>query len=144
MTWRLHILKSTSKALATYTVTYSLLKNEHLNVNIKLTLRKALIGSMVYACPTWEYVADTHLLKPQLLQNRVLSAVASVDRCTLVCRMHMAYKSSYSYIRELCRKQAELFQNYLIQMYMQLDKNKLCINASEAETWQWSGLQPFS
>jgi hypothetical protein len=35
-------------------------------------LYKALIRSvMTYACPTWEYAADAHLLKLQSLQNRV-------------------------------------------------------------------------
>jgi hypothetical protein len=40
---------------------------------IKFTLYKALIRSvMTYACPTWEYVVASHLLKLQCLQNRVL------------------------------------------------------------------------
>jgi hypothetical protein len=46
-----------------------------LNSNIKLTLYKALIRSvMAYACPTCEYAADAHVLKLQRLQNRALRA----------------------------------------------------------------------
>jgi hypothetical protein len=41
------------------------------------TLYRALIRSvMTYACSTWEYAADTHLMKLQRLQNRVLQAGA--------------------------------------------------------------------
>jgi hypothetical protein len=68
MTWRLHIERTVAKALRTYVRTYSLFKSERLSTNIKLTLFKALIRSiMVYACPTWEYAADAHLLKLQRL-----------------------------------------------------------------------------
>jgi hypothetical protein len=42
----------------------SLFKNKLLSANIKLTVHKALIGSvMTYACPVWELAADTYLLK---------------------------------------------------------------------------------
>jgi uncharacterized protein YdhG (YjbR/CyaY superfamily) len=42
----------------------SVFKSEQLSANIKLTFRKALIRSaMTYASPTWEFVADTNLLK---------------------------------------------------------------------------------
>jgi hypothetical protein len=29
----------------------------------------------IYACPTWEYAANAHVLKLQRLQNRVLHAI---------------------------------------------------------------------
>jgi transposase len=47
-----------------------LLKSERLSAKSKLTLYKALIRyKMTYACPAWEFVADSHLLKLQCLQN---------------------------------------------------------------------------
>jgi hypothetical protein len=52
---------------------YSLFKSERLSVNNKLTLHNALIRSlMTYACPAWEFEADTHLLKLQRLQNKLV------------------------------------------------------------------------
>jgi hypothetical protein len=41
------------------------------------TINKVLIRSiMSYAFPTWEFVADNHLLKLQHLQNKVLRTLA--------------------------------------------------------------------
>jgi hypothetical protein len=75
MTWRLHIEKIASKALGTYIRTYSIFKSKHLSANIKLIVYRALIRSiMTFACPTLEFLADTHLMKLQRLQNRVLRA----------------------------------------------------------------------
>lgn len=45
-----------------------------LSINIKPNVYKAVIRSiMIYICPSWDYAADAHLLKPLRLQNRVLS-----------------------------------------------------------------------
>jgi hypothetical protein len=61
---RLHIERTEAKAFRTFVRIYSLFKNERLSANIKLTLYKALIRSvMTDACPTWELAADIHLLK---------------------------------------------------------------------------------
>jgi hypothetical protein len=49
------------------------MKNKRFGINTKLTLYKALIMSiMSYACPPWEFAMDSHLLKLQSLQNKVL------------------------------------------------------------------------
>jgi hypothetical protein len=62
-----------AKAFRTFIRIYSLFKSVRLSANIKLTLHKALIRSvMTYACPAWEFAAECHLLKLQRLQNRVL------------------------------------------------------------------------
>jgi hypothetical protein len=59
------------KAFGTFIKIYSLLKSERFSANIKVTLHKALIRPVItYACPAWELVADTHLLKLQRLQTR--------------------------------------------------------------------------
>jgi hypothetical protein len=61
-----------------------------------LTLHKALIRSaMTYACPTWEFAADTRLLKLQRLQNKVLRTIGNLPRFTLVRDMHVAFQIPY-------------------------------------------------
>jgi hypothetical protein len=56
MTWKLHIEKILAKAFRTFIRLYSLFKSERINANIKLTLHKALIRSILtYACPAWEF-----------------------------------------------------------------------------------------
>jgi hypothetical protein len=73
ITWRLHIETIETKAFTTLIIIYPLVKSERLSANIKLTLHKALVRSaMTYACLAWEFAAETHLLKLQRLQNRVL------------------------------------------------------------------------
>jgi hypothetical protein len=112
MTRRLHIEKTAAKDLCTYLRAYSLFKSEHLSTNIKLTLYKALIRSvMSYVYPTWEYAAEAHRLKLQRLQNRVLRATEKIDRRTVVREMQAAFKIPYVYdyiTRKLWRTQAEV------------------------------------
>jgi hypothetical protein len=93
MTWRQHIEKIAAKALGTYIRAYSIFKSKHLNANIKLIMCRALIRSiMTYACPTWEFAADTQLMNLQRLQNRVLRAISKLDRRTPVRDFHLAFK----------------------------------------------------
>jgi hypothetical protein len=115
MIWRLHIEKTAAKALGTYIRTYSILKNKYLIAHIKLIVYRAVIRSiMSYACPTWEYAADTHLMKLQRLQNRVLRAIGNLDWRTPVRDLHLAFKIPYVYdhITKLCRRQAEVILNH--------------------------------
>jgi hypothetical protein len=76
---------------------------------------RALIRSiMTYACPTWKFAADTHLMKLQHLQNRVLRPNGNLDRSTPVLDLHLAFKIPYvyDYITKLCRRQAEVIINH--------------------------------
>jgi hypothetical protein len=68
---------------------------------------------MTYACPTWVYVADAHLLKLQHLQNRVLCAVGNPDMHRPVYELHVAFKIPYVYdcITKLYSTQAEVILN---------------------------------
>jgi hypothetical protein len=70
---------------------------------------------MTYACPTWEHLADAHLLKLQHLQNTVLRAIGNLERCTSVRELHVAFKIPYvyEYITKLCRTQAEVILNHV-------------------------------
>jgi uncharacterized protein YlaN (UPF0358 family) len=65
-----------AKAFKTFIINYSLLKSEQLSSNIKKSLLKALIRSlMTYDCPAWELAVDTYLFKLQRLQKNVLRTV---------------------------------------------------------------------
>jgi hypothetical protein len=78
---------------------YSLLKSERLSANIKRTLHKALIRSVImYACPAWELVADTYLLKWQRIQNNILRTIGNFPRCTLISYMYTDFNLPYVYI----------------------------------------------
>jgi hypothetical protein len=107
MTWRLHIEMIEAKAFRTFIRIHSLFKSERLSANIKLTLHKALIRSVItYACPAWEFEAESHLLKLQRLQNKVLRTIGSFPRRTSVCDMHVAFQIPYvyDYITKSCRQ----------------------------------------
>jgi hypothetical protein len=61
---------------------------------------------MTYACPAWEFAADNHLLKLQLLQNNFLRTIGNFPKRTPVHDLQMAFKT------KLCRQQEELIQNH--------------------------------
>jgi hypothetical protein len=69
---------------------------------------------MTYACPAWEFAADTYLLKLQRLQNKVLRTIGNFPRRTPTRDIHVAFKIPYVYdfITKLCRKQAEVIQKH--------------------------------
>jgi hypothetical protein len=115
ITWRLHVERIKAKAFRTFIRLYSLFKSERLNSNIKLTRLQALIRSvMTYACPSWEFTAETHLSQLQRLQNRVLSNIGNFPRRTSVRDLHVAFQIPYVYdnIRKLCRQQAEVIPDH--------------------------------
>jgi hypothetical protein len=115
ITWRLHIEMIEAKAFRTFIRIYFLFKSERLSANIKLTLHKALIRSvMTYISPAWEFAVDSNLVKLQRLQSKVLHTIGNFPRCTPICDLHMAFKISYvyDYITNLCRQQAEVIQNH--------------------------------
>jgi hypothetical protein len=76
------------------------IKDGRSSASIKLTIPKALIGSiMTYTFPACELAADTSLLKLQPLQNKVLRIIANVPRCIRLSTFHM-----YTIItKKLCR-----------------------------------------
>jgi hypothetical protein len=110
------IKRNVAKALLTHIRTCSLFRSGRLSTHIKLMLYKDLIRSVVtYACSCWEYAADTHLLKLQHLQNRVLCTIGNLDRCTPVRKLHVIFKIPYmyDYVTELCRLLAEVILNHV-------------------------------
>jgi hypothetical protein len=83
---------------------------------------------MTYACPAWELAADTHLLKLQLMQNKVLRTVGNFPRCTPVRDLHTAFNLPYVYdytsITKLCRQQAKSYKIMRMNMFEVWDKAK--------------------
>jgi hypothetical protein len=69
---------------------------------------------MTYASPAWEFGADTHLMKLQRLQNKLLRTIGSFPRCTPVRDFHVAFQIPfvYDYLTNLCRQRAEVIQNH--------------------------------
>jgi hypothetical protein len=114
ITWRLHVEMIEAKAFRTFIRTYSLFKSERLSSNIKPTLHKALIRSvMTYSNPAWEFAADTHLLKLQRLQNKILCTIGKLPRRTPIRKLHLAFQIPYvyDYITKFCRQQAGVIEN---------------------------------
>jgi hypothetical protein len=69
---------------------------------------------MTYASPTWEFTADSHLLKLQCLQNSVLRTTGNLPRLTPTRALHLAFQIPYvyDYITKMRRKEAEVIQNH--------------------------------
>jgi hypothetical protein len=69
---------------------------------------------MTYACPAWEFVAESYSLKLQRLQNKVLHTTGNFPRRTSVRDMHEVFQIPYvyDYVRKSCRQQAEVIQNH--------------------------------
>jgi hypothetical protein len=90
-------------------------EKQRFSVNVKLILYKALIKSvMTYACPVWEFGVDSHLLKLQRLQNKVLRTIGNLQRRTPVRELRVAFKIPHlcDFVTKLCRLQAALIQNH--------------------------------
>jgi hypothetical protein len=88
--WRLCTEMIKAKAFRAFIRVSSLLKREQLSTNIKPSLHKAIIKSVItYACPAWEFMADTHLLKLHGLQNKVLCTTGKFLRHTPVCELQV-------------------------------------------------------
>jgi hypothetical protein len=69
---------------------------------------------VTYACPTWEFAAETYLFKLQRLQNRGFHSIENFSRCTSIHDMHVASQIPYiyDYITKLCRREAEIIQSH--------------------------------
>jgi hypothetical protein len=77
-------------------------------------MRLSLSEPRIRPALAWEFAADNHLIKLQLLQSRVLRTIGNLPRRTPVRDLHMAFKIPYVYdfITKLYRQQAEVIQNH--------------------------------
>jgi hypothetical protein len=90
---------------------YFLFKSGRLSSNIKITHYEALIRSvMTFACPARELAVNTHFLKLQRMQNKVLRNTGNFPRCTSV-------RDVCNYITKVCRQQLEAIQITKISMF---------------------------
>jgi hypothetical protein len=144
VSWRLHIEMIEINAIRTLIRIYSIFKSERLSADINLTLHKALIRSITYACPTWEFATDNGLLKLQRLQNKVLRTIGTVVR-----DLHMALKLLYifiyiyDYTTKLCR-QAEGIQHHYNAIVRNTGQRRTPTQEIyEAYTWRRSSIRPF-
>jgi hypothetical protein len=109
----MHIERTATEALRTFIIIYPLLKSESLGIDTKLTLCKAMINSvMTYAFLSWEFTADSRLLKLHRLQNQVFRTTGNLTRRTPTPALHVAFRIPYIYdfVTKLCRQQAEIIQ----------------------------------
>jgi hypothetical protein len=69
---------------------------------------------LTYANPALESASDTHLLKLQRLQNKVLRTIGNFPTRRPVRELHTAFNIPYVYdfITKLCRQQAEVILNH--------------------------------
>jgi hypothetical protein len=69
---------------------------------------------MTYVCPAREFAAESHLLKLQRLQNKVLLTIGNFPRRTPVSDMHVAFQVPYvyDYITKSSRQQTEVIKNH--------------------------------
>jgi hypothetical protein len=103
-----------AKVFRTFLRVSFVFKIEQLSANIKESLHKALITSiMTYAFPTWEFAADTHLLKLQRFQDKFFRTICKFSRCTPVRELHMAFQVPriQDYIAKFCNQQTEVILN---------------------------------
>jgi hypothetical protein len=68
---------------------------------------------MTYACLAWEFEADTHLMKLQRLQKKVLRAIGKFSRNTPIRDMHISFQIPYvhDFVTKLCKQQAKVIKH---------------------------------
>ena len=83
-----------AKALIMFIRVYSLFKNERLSANSNTPPpHKAQIRSvMAYSYLTWEFAVVSHLLKLQLLRDKVLRIAGKFPRRAPTRDLHVAFK----------------------------------------------------
>jgi hypothetical protein len=64
--------------------------------------------------PTWKFMADTHILKLQRLQNKLLLTTGKFSMWTPVRNLHVAIHLLYvyDYVTKLCRQQVEMTRDH--------------------------------
>jgi hypothetical protein len=67
---------------------------------------------MTYACPAWEFAADTHILRMQSLKNKMLRIIRIFPRRRPTRESHVAFEILHvcDFITKLSRQQAEVMR----------------------------------
>jgi hypothetical protein len=102
----MHIEMIEAKVFRTFIRVHSLLKRERLSANIKLTLQKTLINSIItYACSAWEFAADSHLLNLKRHKNNVFAPLVMFKAHRFCIRLlKQNYASSKQKYNKIMRK----------------------------------------
>jgi hypothetical protein len=79
---------------------------------------------MTYACPVWEFAAETHLLKLQRLQNKVIRTIGNLPRCTSARDMLVVFQIPHVYDYINAGDKQKSFTIMKMKMYTILDKMK--------------------
>jgi hypothetical protein len=126
---------------------YFLFKSGRLSANIKLTLYKALIRSvMSYASPAREFSADTHRMKLHCLLNNVLvlRTIGNYPRRTPVRDLHMVLELPYVYdVTKLCWQEAELIQSHKNENFHNTGQGEARHRYIRGLIWRRSSIRPF-
>jgi hypothetical protein len=69
---------------------------------------------MTYAYPPWKFAADSHLMKLQRLQNKVLRTTCTFPRNTPIRDTHISFQIAYVYdcVTKLCKQQDKVIQHH--------------------------------
>jgi hypothetical protein len=129
ITWKIYTETIGTKALRIFLSIYPNLKGECLSVGAKLIIYKALIRSMLtYACPAWEFAADSYHMKLQRLQNRVLRTVGNLLSHTPIRNLHRSFKIPYLYddVTQLCREQTDVIRNHANVIIRTIGQEEVC------------------
>jgi hypothetical protein len=84
---------------------------------------------MIYSCPTWEFAADTHLMKLQRLQKKVHSTIGKFSRKIPIRDKHISlqipqYTIIFNQIMQTISPSPSPYNIMRIYMFAILDKAK--------------------
>jgi hypothetical protein len=136
--WRLHIEMTEDMTFRTYIRVYSLFTCDRLSANIKLTLHKAIITSVMnYDSPAWEFSA---------CKTRFSSLITSqgVHRPANFMMRLSTFRTFMTYFTKLCSQQARVIQNHAIATVHNIGQGEAMHRKYNRRTLWRSGLRPFS
>jgi hypothetical protein len=113
ITWKCYIEIFKANAFRTYISVYLFLRSEHLSANIKLTLHKSLIISVITcACLGWEFERTPTFWNYSDGKHKVLRTTGKFPERISVCNLHTAFifLYVYNYIIKFYTQQAKLYR----------------------------------
>jgi hypothetical protein len=114
ITWQSQIEKIEAKAFSTFILTYCLFKSKRLNMNIKLTLHKALIRPCNDICLSRLGIFGRYRLNCSACKAKVHRTIGNFPRHASSREFHKAFSKPYIYdsITTLCRQHTKIIQNH--------------------------------
>jgi hypothetical protein len=115
------------KAFKTFTRISSPFRSERLTANIKLTLHKALIRSVMNnVYPAWELEGDVYLLKLLRLQRKFSSSIEHFQGThqSTICTRFSTFRTYTITLSKLCKEQSRLYKITRMNKFAVHDKIK--------------------